>query len=859
MNLIKLFVLWLAGLFCLSTAVSALAVGYTTDNFDDNVKDSLRWGSDQLLESSSSAFLTETNMHLQFTGASSEAAPVGIIRPWIAGMGSYVQNWEAAVDIHIGDLSLPQYADLQMFLAVAEDGDPTLGDHLAIGLGAEASPDGTGHGYEMTAAVGGTDLENAPNYGFTVTGDQQGRMRIAFDASTKTLAASYNGIPLGSLDVDDLPTSWGMDSGSAFVVVLGGSMWGNVTNSSSEVYADNFELRSGNNLAYLLTVSGGAGSGSYTNNAVVVISASNAPAGYIFDHWVGSTGYVANVAASTTTVIMPAQAITLTPAYQLVGEPSGDDFNDNSKDPLLWGEDIYFISSNTTLQEVSGRLELRKVGGIDGHGVLRPWVESVGSYTQNWQIAADLHLGDVAMQQGAWVNINLGVANRADTNLIFGVPMGDGFDIALDLYDDGDGLWRGYEMTSRVNGTDLTDVPNYGYIATGDSGGRVKISFNADTKVLTASYNGNIIGWLDVDDPATDWEMTDSDTFGFGLAGSTGSESIDVGAGSVYADNFEVIGGVPPPAEQTFEILAAWDFYGLAMSPNPVAATATVYTVNSAPVLRRVGLNNAGATNCFIAGRFPTNSTLTEALLTEKYFSFGVSNRTPIEVTGMAMSLRRFVTDYAPTGFTLRVSADADFTTYEERSFSTTNLVSSWAFDGFAATGKVIYARLYGYGQNVATNSHGTGFAGTTVAGADPVNSGLDGTLYDLIIYGRQDDPDADHNGLPDGWEETWFGTTGVDPSAICSNGVNTILEAYVAGLDPNDPNAFFGITDGDVFAKTLEWTAVSGRVYTVYWSTNLLNGFIPILTDYTGGFVTDTLHSAESHGFYKLEVRLAE
>jgi hypothetical protein len=43
-----------------------------------------------------------------------------------------------------------------------------------------------------------------------------------------------------------------------------------------------------------------------------------------------------------------------------------------------------------------------------------------------------------------------------------------------------------------------------------------------------------------------------------------------------------------------------------------------------------------------------------------------------------------------------------------------------------------------------------------------------------------------------------------------------------------------------------------------VYWTTNLMNGFVPILTNYTGSSVTDTLHNAQDSGFYKIKVQLA-
>jgi len=664
MKLIKISKV-LTAIILLASASSVLAAPPPiSDNFDDGDK-SAAWGEDMLIGEGTNAVLTETNGHLEFTGSSSEAEDAGVVRPWFAEFGSYTQNWEVAADVNVGAITLPQYSGVEMFIAVVDLDDTELSKHLSAGLALDHDGDQIERGYEMTSAADDTDLTDAPNYGYLSTSNMQSRVRIAFDASTKTLFSSCDGVVIGALDVDDPATSWGMTAASSFVLVLGGSMWGDGTNSSSEVYADNFELRTGNDLTYLLTVNNGTGSGSYTNNASVGITASSAPsAGQVFDHWAGSTQYLTSVTSQTTTVTMPAHAISLAPAYATVGDSSGDDFDDNTKDPAKWGDDVYFSTTNITLQEVNGRVEVLKTAGLDATGVFRPWEESVGSYTQSWETAVDVHLGAISIPPNAWVNINLAVANRADTNLLYGVPMGDSLDIALDLYDDYGDTYRGYEMTSRVNGNELFDVPNYGYVATGDTDGRVKIAFDASTKILTASYNGNVLGSIDVDDSSTDWDMTDSDTFGIAIAGSTGSAELNIAAGNVYADNFEVVGTVTPPE-------------------------------------------------------------------------------------------------------------------------------------------------------------------------------------------------DSDGNGLPDWWEVQYLGGIGADPSALCSNNVDTVLAAYIAGFDPTDPDAFFGITGGDVINKILLWEAVSGRVYSVYWTTNLLNEFQPLETNYTGGAITDTLHGTESKCFYKLDVRL--
>jgi formylglycine-generating enzyme required for sulfatase activity len=69
---------------------------------------------------------------------------------------------------------------------------------------------------------------------------------------------------------------------------------------------------------YTLTVTGGSGSGSYTNQQRVTITAAAPAPGKTFYLWTDGTPYVASITSSTTTVTMPAQALTLAALYQAV-------------------------------------------------------------------------------------------------------------------------------------------------------------------------------------------------------------------------------------------------------------------------------------------------------------------------------------------------------------------------------------------------------------------------------------------------------------------------------------------------------------------------------------------------------------
>ena len=67
---------------------------------------------------------------------------------------------------------------------------------------------------------------------------------------------------------------------------------------------------------YTLTVVNGSGTGSYTAEATVTITANAAPSGKVFDKWTATAGILANATSATTTFTMPAGVATVTATYK---------------------------------------------------------------------------------------------------------------------------------------------------------------------------------------------------------------------------------------------------------------------------------------------------------------------------------------------------------------------------------------------------------------------------------------------------------------------------------------------------------------------------------------------------------------
>jgi hypothetical protein len=118
---------------------------------------------------------------------------------------------------------------------------------------------------------------------------------------------------------------------------------------------------------------------------------------------------------------------------------------------------------------------------------------------------------------------------------------------------------------------------------------------------------------------------------------------------------------------------------------------------------------------------------------------------------------------------------------------------------------------------------------------------------------------DYDRDILPNDWEEQYFGgITNASPDAAAANSRYTLQQSYIAGISPVDPDAEFLISAIRHLPRaTIEWNATSGRVYSVYWTTNLLSGFQCLESNLTGGAFTDTVSGVRNEGFYKIEVGL--
>lgn len=223
---------------------------------------------------------------------------------------------------------------------------------------------------------------------------------------------------------------------------------------------------------------------------------------------------------------------------------SGDDFNDNAKNTNLWGADWV----GGVLVETNARLEFRGTGAV-----VRPYVWSDRSYSSNWEVIADVSVGSVPLNQpDSHVEMFLAVVNRDDTNQMSGFP-GDNFSIALDLWrGTGGPIERSFTVYFR---TDWNELLPRGNVVTTSQQASFRITFDSNTKTLTAWYdaNGSAGGYtwtalrsVPVNATGSNWQMTSNSTFAVSVGASC--DLFDVTSSHlVYADNFSVCDDLASP------------------------------------------------------------------------------------------------------------------------------------------------------------------------------------------------------------------------------------------------------------------------------------------------------------------------
>ncbi len=243
----------------LAAVAQCSAALWGSDDFDDNTKDTSKWGPDQ--QENSNVFFEETNGRLELNGDSMTGQYFHVRRPWVLNSADYGAHWAAIIEV---DMAAPFW-----FL---DD------DSMSLGLGVYNPNDSRDYADFVLSwsAERGTPLF----YGRVVTNGQltenivhnipswSGALQLRWDAGGTTLsflcdadgsAGGYNWTTVANVDLAAGNDNWGMSAGNTFDLAVTGQVGGGASISGTEANADNFQTIPEPATAVLLAFAASAG------------------------------------------------------------------------------------------------------------------------------------------------------------------------------------------------------------------------------------------------------------------------------------------------------------------------------------------------------------------------------------------------------------------------------------------------------------------------------------------------------------------------------------------------------------------------------------------------------------------------
>jgi len=209
------------------------------DRFDDNGVNPAAWDSD--IVNGTSGVLTEINQRLEYTEPTGNSLDSSAALPWILNNGSYTASWEARMDVHLSNATLPNDGYERRIGLLIFAGD----------YGAETRFELENNNGTLRRRLSADDEDGfGTGRGDHATTSTDAALRVTFDAVSKMLTfyydengatGGYSWTQLFTTDTDAPGSNWGLNSTSRFQLAVYGESSG-VAVASGEVYADNLAL-----------------------------------------------------------------------------------------------------------------------------------------------------------------------------------------------------------------------------------------------------------------------------------------------------------------------------------------------------------------------------------------------------------------------------------------------------------------------------------------------------------------------------------------------------------------------------------------------------------------------------------------
>ena len=209
-------------------------------------------------------------------------------------------------------------------------------------------------------------FKQAPQNTFAVKGTISGDIQewVTISADTSHLAVSnlsgiysINGLPSGSYTIIPWLDGYKFTPENRVVTI-----------TNNDAAGIDFTAIKNTDPQYLLTVNAGTGSGQYTENSSVTITAT-VPSGQVFDGWTGDTQYLADATLASTTVTMPAQDITVTAAFKQV-PPTTHSLSGTITGDIQQGVTVAVDATHSATTDASGNYTIN--GLTDGNYTVTP-------------------------------------------------------------------------------------------------------------------------------------------------------------------------------------------------------------------------------------------------------------------------------------------------------------------------------------------------------------------------------------------------------------------------------------------------------------------------------------------------------
>lgn len=581
-----------------------------------------------------------------------------------------------------------------------------------------------------------------------------------------------------------------------------------------------------------------------------------------------------------------------------------DDFNDNDVNTNLWEELLTEPGKN--FSEDNGRLEFISGSGPDGDSVAWTYDTDSLTYTQDWSVAVDManFIDSSTLANPQEIYFSLVVATAGLDDLIL-----------IENY-----MEPSYsELFTVVDVNGVEDVLNASVQIT-EQQFSLKISFDADTKRLTSAYSfgGDYTVLTNVS--TAGWGLSDSDVFLAAL--SCGTESLTVTSGQVYADNFRIYDGKVLSNEVDMVELEFLHSYGDGpiSPPNSLFATNNFLQDNFIKVwadtthrVRDITFTTSSGFNATVSDRWDDG----QALDWEVEIPLGFSTTwNPADDGDWTVTFGFFDGTYQSTiipfmkedGTTPlpNLFYSPTFLPPSPLNHSVTN-ETTWSFAWAAAGPNVNHLSLdeifgddetgeieFLYADALPGNTESildltfdgplsTTNAGPVVFGKGfhrmRINEGYAHAAHNdegiLYIVGKLNEADitfiieldADSDNMDDTWEIEYFGGTNVVNGGAYDDFDNDgmlNIDEFISGVNPTNSSSVFAVeAPGPSPAGfVINWNAVPGREYAVYWAKTLSDGFVPVTPGYLPypqNSYTDTVHTNEGCGFYYIDVQLQD